>query len=181
MNVRAANKTPPFILDDKRAIVRSLDHRGREQFGFGEARDVWINYALAPLAGGLTNSVDMRFVGGAFWYRVMLDRNEALRLLEQENGTEELRQVIESRYSLQAAPQPKVRMRCEYRATGRRCDREAAEGWTTCAAHHKHGGSREPAEEQTEPTHEYITDQPMPVQLHPDILMDGTILGRDDE
>lgn len=177
MNVRMANKTPPFVLDGKRAIVRAMDHRGREQFGFGAARDVWINFALAPLAGGLTNSVDMRFVGGSYWYRVMLDREEALGLLEQEDGTEELRQVIQSRYSLQAAPKPKVRMRCEYRATGRRCDREAAEGWTTCAAHRDRGGPREAEEEQNE----YITDHPMTIQLHPDMLMDGTIPGREDE
>jgi hypothetical protein len=143
MTARLATKTPPFVLDDKRAIVKSLDHRGREQFGFGEARDVWVNFALVPLAGGLTDSVEMRFVGGAYWYRVEISRQEARDLLAQEPGTEEIRKMIDSRYSLEASPIPKSRLRCQYRTTGRRCDREAEEGWTTCKAHESKGGPRE--------------------------------------
>lgn len=145
--VRQATKTPPFILDEKRAIVKSHDHRGREQFGFGDARDVWINFALAPLAGGLVDSIDVRFVGGAYWYRVKIDREEALRLLEREPETEELRAVIASRYSLEATPVRQSRMRCQHITTSRRCDREAEPDWTTCKAHHSRGGPRERPEE----------------------------------
>lgn len=142
MTVRMATNTPPFVLDGKRAIVKSLDHRGREQLGFGDARQVWINFALAPLAGGLTDSIDMRFVGGAYWYRVAVSQHYALHLLELEPGTEELRQLIASRYSLEASPAPKSRLRCQHITTSRRCDREAEPNWTTCRAHHDKGESR---------------------------------------
>jgi len=143
MTIRETTKTPPFVLDGKRAIAKSLDHRGREQLGFGSAREVWIDFALAPLASGLTDSIDIRFIGGAYWYRVKLDREQAFKLLEQEPATEELRHMITSRYSLEASPRPRVRLSCQFVSTSRRCDREAESGWTTCKAHHNKGGPRE--------------------------------------
>ena len=151
MTVRAASTVPPFVLEDKRAIVKSLDSRGREQIGFGDARDVWVHFALVPLAGGLTKSIDIRFVGGSYWYRVEISRQEARDLLAQEPGTEDIRKLIDARFSLEAAPKPQSRMRCQYRGAGRRCDKEAMPDWTTCAAHRSKGGPREAPEEQETP------------------------------
>lgn len=152
MTIRKSSRIPPFTLEGKRAIVKSRDHRGREQLGFGDARDVWINFALAPLAGGLTDSIEIRFVGGAYWYRVTLNRKEALSLLEQDPNTARLRQMIDTRYSLEASPVPRSRLRCQYISTSRRCDKEAAPDWTTCLAHHDKGGPRETPDDTGEPT-----------------------------
>lgn len=145
MTVRDATKIPPFLLEGKRAIVKSHDHRGREQLGFGDAQVVWVTFALAPIAGGLTDSIEIRFVGGAYWYRVSIGQQEALQLLQDAGipGTEELLQVIGTRFSLEATPAPRSRLRCQHVTTSRRCDREAQPGWTTCKAHHVKGGPRE--------------------------------------
>ena len=161
--IREANKIPPFKLEEKRAIVKSRDHRGREQLGFGEARDVWINFALAPLASGLVDSVDIRFVGGAYWYRVRLNRAEALQLIESEVGTEELLGVIKSRYSLEAVRTPRSRLRCSYFGVGRRCDKEALDGWTTCKAHEDKGAPRQVEEIKIEDIlPENLVPEPIP-------------------
>lgn len=174
MTTRVATKVPPFTLEEKRAIVKSLDQRGREHLGFGYARDVWINFALAPLAGGLTRSVQIRFVGGAYWYDVAIDRVEALKLLAEEEGTEDLVATINARYSLDAAPARRSRLRCNYYGLTKRCVNDAEEGWTTCQAHYKHGGPRAvpesvapvpfpaPAEPEPEPEPE-PEFEPMPV------------------
>lgn len=176
MTVRETIKAPPFVLDDKRAIVKSHDHRGREQLGFGDAWQVWIAFALAPLAGGLTDSIEMRFIGGAYWYRVTISKKEALSLLEQEPDTEELRQMIGARYSLEASPIPRSRLRCQYQGVGKRCDREAADDWTTCKAHYDKGGPREAMESDEDPLLHMIpelVDEPIAVSEEASEAVEG--------
>lgn len=180
MTVRDSTQIPPFKFEGKRVIVKSLDPRGREQLGFGDAQDVWVNYVLVPLASGLTDSVKMRFVGGQFWYRVRMDRNKAFDLLKAEPNTDELVGMINSRYSLDASPAPRSRLHCQYRgASGRRCQWEAEPDWTTCKAHYDKGGPRV-TETDEDPVVEHVAYEPMELEDSEDELSEENTIYEDD-